>query len=110
MTYVEFPFDQIIDLHVKKKDEPPPDGLPPGVDPEACGMSDTGYAVDPFFGYAIDGCFTLDGLNLWGWGADQTPGHDDDKPFSYFMEFQSLLSAQAGRDAMCPENSWNPTA
>jgi len=30
MTYVEFPFDQIIDLHVKKKDEPPepPDNMP----------------------------------------------------------------------------------
>lgn len=28
MTYIEFPFDRIVELHVKKKDEPPPDGGP----------------------------------------------------------------------------------
>jgi len=60
MTYVEFPFDQIIDLHIKKKDDPPPE--PP--DDEECGS----------YQWEIGGTFGLGGGLGGAWWSSAPMG------------------------------------
>jgi len=88
MTYVEFPFDQIIDLHVKKKDEPPDGG------PDYGGACGSGWF--PFGAYFPGGNgfpaqivpdqptnMSAGGGVLWN--PEVTPAPPDDQPWLYII-------------------------
>jgi hypothetical protein len=91
--YVEFPVDNVVDVHWKKKD----DGGGTG-DHLECGAFKHGYGLydpetndDGFYIIPGNGIFILDFANIYGIGFDTIPGHKSYKPYSYHWSTADYL-------------------
>lgn len=87
--YTEFPGDEIVAVHFKKKDN----GGPPdtGGDPYAyCGMFENGLVPGAPIGFS--GLYTLAPDNMYMHIPDGNPGHALDKPWMYFPCFQDYVT------------------
>src|SRR5437763_287149 len=91
--YTEFPVDNVVDVHWKKKDDGGggPDDIGCGAFRHGYGLYDPATNDDNFYIIPGNGIFILDFANIYGIAYDMTPGRKSYKPYAYHWSTADYL-------------------